>query len=322
MSNKTVSIKKSEEMVNSLEYARQLDNEDKLKCFRDRFLIPKVNGEDAIYFTSNSLGLQPKTTRSYIQEQLDVWADLGVEGHFEAKQPWTTYHEVFPEQLSKIVGCKPKEVVAMGQLSVNLHLLMVSFYQPTKQRFKIICEAKAFPSDQYAIDSQVKFHGFDPPEAIIEVVQRQGEQTIRNEDVIAAIEQHGDAVALVIIGGVNYYSGQVFDMKSITKAAHKVGAFAGFDLAHAAGNIELKLHDWNVDFACWCTYKYLSSSPGGVAGIFIHENHISNKELPRFAGWWGHDKANRFQMGKDFNPIPTADGWRYINGDGVWYSRV
>jgi kynureninase len=301
-------------MINSLEYAQQLDNEDKLKDFRDRFLIPKVNGEESVYFTANSLGLQPKATRDYINEQLDVWAELGVEGHFEGKQPWTTYHEAFPQQLSKIVGCKPNEVVAMGQLSVNLHLLMVSFYRPTKQRFKIICEAKAFPSDQYAIESQVKFHGFHPDEAIIEVVQRQGGHTIRNEDIIAAIRENADTLALVIIGGINYYTGQVFDIKSITEAAHEVGAYAGYDLAHAAGNVELKLHDWQVDFACWCTYKYLNSSPGGVAGIYIHEKHTSNKDLPRFAGWWGHDKGSRFQMGKEFNPIPTADGWQLSNG--------
>jgi kynureninase len=301
-------------MINSLDYARQLDNEDQLKGFRNKFLIPKVNGQEAVYFTANSLGLQPKATKDYLQEQLDVWAELGVEGHFEGKQPWTTYHEAFPQQLSKIVGCKPEEVVAMGQLSVNLHLLMVSFYRPSKQRFKIICEAKAFPSDQYAIESQVRFHGFDPAEAIVEVVQREGEHTIRNEDIIAAIENNAEGVALVLIGGINYYTGQVFDMRAITEAAHKVGARAGFDLAHAAGNIELRLHDWNIDFACWCTYKYLNSGPGGIAGIFIHEKHIANKDLPRFAGWWGHDKGSRFKMGKDFNPIPTADGWQLSNG--------
>jgi kynureninase len=215
--------------------------------------------------------------------------------------------------LSKILGCLEEEVVAMSQLTINLHLLMVSFYKPTKQRYKIICEAKAFPSDQYALQSQVKFHRFDPDEAIIEVTQREGEYIIRNEDIIAAIEEHKDSLALVMIGGVNYYTGQVFNMQSITAAAHKAGAYCGFDLAHAAGNIPLNLHEWKVDFACWCSYKYLNSSPGGVAGIYIHKDHINNKDLPRFAGWWGHDKGSRFTMGKDFNPTPTVEGWQISN---------
>ncbi|HEX8334196.1 MAG TPA: kynureninase [Segetibacter sp.] len=300
-------------MTNSLEYAQQLDQQDKLRDFRQRFYIPVVNGKESVYFNGNSLGLQPKTAKDYINLELEDWAQLGVEGHVHARNPWMVYHEQFSGTLSKILGCLEDEVVAMGQLTVNLHLLMVSFYKPTKQRYKIICEAKAFPSDQYALESQVKFHGFDPADAIIEVTQREGEYIIHNEDILAAIEEHKDSLALVMIGGVNYYTGQVFDMQAITTAAHKVGAYAGFDLAHAAGNIPLQLHDWKVDFACWCSYKYLNSSPGGVAGIYIHQDHIANRELPRFAGWWGHDKGSRFTMGKDFNPTPTVEGWQLSN---------
>ena len=300
-------------MTNTLQYAQQLDKEDALSHFRERFFIPQVNGNDAVYFTGNSLGLQPKTTREYINTELEDWALLGVEGHVHARNPWLSYHEMFPPILSKIIGCKPAEVVVMNQLTVNLHLLMVSFYNPTQERYKIICEAKAFPSDQYAIESQVKFHGLNPADTIVEVRPREGEHCIQHEDIIAAIEQHGDSVALVIFGGVNYYSGQLFNMASITKAAHKTGAFVGFDLAHAAGNVALQLHDWNVDFACWCSYKYLNSGPGGVAGVYIHEKHTANTTLPRFAGWWGTNKADRFKMGPDFDPIPTAEGWQLSN---------
>jgi kynureninase len=265
-------------MINSLEYAQQLDQQDTLRHFRDRFHIPFVNGKESVYFNGNSLGLQPKTAKDYVIQELEDWAQLGVEGHVHARNPWMEYHEQFSGKLSKIIGCLNEEVVAMSQLTINLHLLMVSFYRPTKQRYKIICEAKAFPSDQYALESQVKFHGFDPAEAIVEVAQREGEYIIHNEDVLAAIEEHKDSLALVMIGGLNYYTGQVFDMQAITTAAHNAGAYAGFDLAHAAGNIPLKLHDWKVDFACWCSYKYLNSSPGGVAGIYIHQEHITNKE--------------------------------------------
>lgn len=224
-----------------------------------------------------------------------------------------SYHEIFPKLLSKIVGAKEEELVVMNQLTVNLHLLMVSFYQPTAQRYKIICEAKAFPSDQYALESQVKFHGLNYEDAVIEVAPRAGEHTIRLEDILAVIEQHKDSVALVLFGGVNYYTGQLFNMQAITKVAHSVGAICGFDLAHAAGNIELHLHDWNVDFACWCSYKYLNSGPGGVSGVFIHEKHIANKELNRFAGWWGYKKDTRFKMERGFEPIPTAEGWQLSN---------
>jgi len=298
---------------NTLAFAKQLDEQDALKDFRKKFFIPQHEGKDCVYLTGNSLGLQPKTTSRYVQQELDDWAKLGVEGHFQAKNPWMPYHEIFPKQLSKIVGCKENEVVVMNQLTVNLHLLMVSFYRPTKQRYKIICEAKAFPSDQYAFETQAKYHGFNAADAVIEVALREGEHTLRTEDILAAIKEHGDTTAVVLFGGVNYYTGQLFDMKAITDAAHAVGAYAGFDLAHAAGNVDLQLHDWNVDFACWCSYKYLNSGPGGVAGVYINEKHVANNELPRFAGWWGYKKETRFRMEKGFEAIPTAEGWQLSN---------
>jgi kynureninase len=298
---------------NAIEFAKELDNKDPLKHFREKFFIPQHNGKNCIYLTGNSLGLQAKSTSKYVQQELDDWAKLGVEGHFQAMNPWMPYHEIFTKQLSKIVGCKEHEVVVMNSLSVNLHLLMVSFYRPTKQRYKIICEAKAFPSDQYAFETQAEFHGFNPAEAVIEVSPKEGEHTIRTDDILSVIKKHGDSVALVLFGGVNYYTGQLFDLKAITEAAHSVGAYAGFDLAHAAANVELHLHDWNVDFACWCSYKYLNSGPGGVAGAYIHEKHVSNKEIPRFAGWWGYKKETRFKMEKGFEPIPTAEGWQLSN---------
>jgi len=298
---------------NSLEFAKSLDEKDSLRSFRSKFFIPQHNGHDCVYFTGNSLGLQPKSASQYVQQELDDWAKMGVEGHFQARNPWMPYHEIFPKQLSKIVGCKKNELVVMNSLTVNLHLLMVTFYRPTKDRYKIICEAKAFPSDQYAFESQVKYHGFDPDDAIIEVKPREGEYAIRHEDIVSAIKQSGNQTALVLFGGVNYYTGQLFDLKAITDAAHEVGANAGFDLAHAAGNVELELHDWNVDFACWCSYKYLNSGPGGVAGIYINEKHAANTELPRFAGWWGYTKDTRFKMDKGFEAIPTAEGWQLSN---------
>jgi len=300
-------------MNNSLQFARSLDEQDPLKHYRARFHIPLHNGKETIYFTGNSLGLQPKTTRSYVEQELEDWAKLGVEGHFNARNPWMPYHEIFPTQLSKIVGAMPHEIVVMNQLTVNIHLLMVTFYRPTQQRYKIICEAKAFPSDQYALESQVRIHGFDPDQAIIEIEPREGEHTLRTEDIISTIQQHGNETALVFFSGVQYYTGQVFHMKAITGAAHEVGAFAGFDLAHAVGNIKLHLHDWNADFACWCSYKYLNSGPGGVAGIYIHERFARNTELPRFAGWWGYTKSTRFKMEKGFEAIPTAEGWQLSN---------
>jgi len=298
---------------NTLAFAQKLDEEDPLKDFRDQFYIPIINGKESIYFTGNSLGLQPKTTQDHVLNELEDWANFGVEGHFHARKPWMPYHEIFPKQLSAIIGALPEEVVVMNQLTVNLHLLMVSFYRPTKQRYKIICEAKAFPSDQYAMESQVKYHGFKYEEAVIEVEPRAGEYAIRTEDILSTIQQHGDSVALVLFGGVNYYTGQFFDLEKITIAAHKVGAVAGFDLAHAAGNVKLQLHAWNVDFACWCSYKYLNSGPGGVSGIYIHQKHIADNSIPRFAGWWGYTKDTRFKMEKGFEPIPTAEGWQLSN---------
>jgi len=258
---------------NSLSFAQNLDTQDPLRSFRDKFHFPTFHDKPIRYFTGNSLGLQPKSARNYILEELDAWAEYGVEGHFLAKRPWFSYHENLTEKVAKIVGAKPIEVVVTHSLTTNLHLLMVSFYRPEGKRTKILCEAKAFPSDQYALESQVKFHGLDIEKDLVEVAPRNGEQLIREEDVIAKIEELGDELALVMIGGVNYYTGQLFDMQAITTAGHKVGAVVGFDLAHAAGNINLKLHDWAVDFAAWCGYKYVNSSPGGVSGMFVIECH-------------------------------------------------
>jgi len=301
------------EFKNSLEFAQQLDRQDPLKDFRKRFFIPQHSGKEKIYFDGNSLGLQPKNAKEYVIQELEDWAELAGEGHFTARRPWLPYHEIFPQQLSKIIGCLPEEVVVMNSLTVNLHLLMVSFYRPTKQRYKIVCEAKAFPSDQYAFESQVKYHGFEPGDAIIEVKPRNGEHVIRTEDILSTIKQNSDSIALVLFSGINYYTGQLFEMKTITETGHAAGAVVGFDLAHAAGNIELHMHDWNVDFACWCTYKYLNSGPGSVGGVYIHQKHAGNKELPRFAGWWGYVKETRFQMEKGFHAIPTAEGWQLSN---------
>ncbi len=298
---------------NSLESAKQMDNKDPLKSFREQFYIPIIHGKESIYFTGNSLGLQPKTAQEYILNDLEDWANFGVEGHVHARNPWIKYHEMFPEKLAPILGALEEEIVVMNQLTINLHLLLTTFYQPTEERYKIICEAKAFPSDQYALESQVLLAGLDPKTAIVEVKPREGEYTIRNEDFISAIKEHGKEVLVVIIGGVNYYTGQVFDMKSITVATHEAGAYCGFDLAHGVGNIQLKLHDWDVDFACWCSYKYLNSGPGAVAGAFIHQRHVTDKSLLRLAGWWGTNKESRFKMEKDFDPIPTAEGWQLSN---------
>ena len=300
-------------MQNSLEFALQFDKSDELSDYRQRFHIPTVNGKDALYFTGNSLGLQPKSVKSHLMQELDDWAKFGVEGHFEAKNPWVSYHKILSEPFARLVGAQPNEVVAMNGLSVNLHLMMVSFYQPKGKRTKIICEAKAFPSDQYMLESQVKFHGLNPEETIIEVSPREGEHCIRQEDILSCIEEVGDELALVFWGGVNYYTGQVFDMPKITEVAKGVGAFVGFDLAHGVGNVSLNLHDWGVDFACWCSYKYLNSGPGSVSGIFVHNKHEYNKDLPRFAGWWGHDEESRFLMEKGFVPMKGAQGWQLSN---------
>lgn len=298
---------------NNLSFARKLDREDQLKKFRSQFLIPKVNGKTALYFTGNSLGLQPKSTKSFIYQELVDWAKLGVEGHLHAKRPWLYYHKFTKKALAQIVGAKPSEVVAMNQLTVNLHLMMVSFYRPTKQRYKLIVEAGAFPSDQYAFESQAKFHGLNPEEAIVELKPREGERTLRTEDIVKTIEQHGASIALVLFGAVQYYTGQFFEIEKITSAAHAVGAYAGFDCAHAVGNVELNLHKNNVDFAVWCSYKYLNSGAGSIAGAFVHERHANNNTLPRFAGWWGHHEGERFQMKKGFIPMPGVDGWQLSN---------
>ncbi|HRL71948.1 MAG TPA: kynureninase [Flavobacterium sp.] len=298
---------------NTLEFAKKLDSQDQLHKYQDQFIFPQVNGKKVIYFTGNSLGLQPKRSKEYVDEVMNDWANLAVEGHFYSEKPWWDYHERFANPLSKIVGALPTEVTVMNTLTVNLHLLMVSFYRPTKTRYKIICEEKAFPSDQYMFQSQVHFHGYKPEDAIVEIKRRNGEHNIRLEDVAAKIEEVGEELALVLIGGVNYYTGQVFDMKTITAAGHKAGAYVGWDLAHAAGNIKLELHDWNVDFAAWCSYKYMNSGPGNASGCFIHEKHHNNIDLPRFAGWWGHNKERRFKMEPSFDPIRGADGWQISN---------
>ena len=298
---------------NTLEFAREQDEEDPLKEFRKKFYIPLYHGKPAIYFAGNSLGLQPTHTQDYINNFLQDWANFGVEGHFHGKSPWLSYHEIFPSLLSGLTGALPGEIIVMNQLTVNLHLLFITFYRPGPVRYKILCESKAFPSDQYALESQVRLHGLNPADSIIEIEPREGEASLRTEDILEAINKHSHELAVVFFGGVNYYSGEVIDMKSITRAAHKVGACCGFDLAHAIGNITLKLHEWEVDFACWCSYKYLNSGPGGVAGAYIHERFIGDQTLLRLAGWWGHDKSTRFLMDKGFNPIPTAEGWQLSN---------
>ena len=298
---------------NTREFAQSLDVKDELRNYREEFYFPKVNGKQVIYFTGNSLGLQPKRTKTYVDEVMNDWANLAVEGHFYADKPWWDYQERFAAPLSEIVGAKPSEVGVMNTLTVNLHLLMVSFYNPTPKKYKIICEEKAFPSDQYMFQSQVKFHGFDPKDAIVEIKRREGEANIRIEDILAKIDEVGSELALVLIGGVNYYTGQVFDMKTITAAGQKHGAYVGWDLAHAAGNIKLELHDWNVDFAAWCSYKYMNSGPGNASGFFVHEKHHNDKELKRFAGWYGHNKERRFKMEPDFDPVHGADGWQVSN---------
>jgi kynureninase len=297
---------------NTLAFAQSLDQVDPLRSFRDKFHFPTFHKNEIRYFTGNSLGLQPKSTSNYIQEELDDWAKFGVEGHFLSRRPWYSYHENLTEKVARIVGAKPIEVVVTHSLTTNLHLLMVSFYRPQGKRTKILCETKAFPSDQYALESQVKFHGLSM-DHLVEVGPREGEQLIRIEDILSKIEELGDELALVMIGGVNYYTGQLFDMETITKAGQKVGAIVGFDLAHAAGNINLKLNEWGVDFAAWCGYKYLNSSPGGVSGMFVHERHANNPDLPRFAGWWGYNKEKRFLMEPGFQPMPGAEGWQLSN---------
>jgi kynureninase len=294
----------------SLEFAESLDAHDELKNLRNEFFIPQHNGEDAIYLCGNSLGLQPKKTEQCVSEQLAQWKELAVEGWFHGDNPWLQYHHQLKQPLANLVGAKSDEVTIMNSLTVNLHLLLVSFYKPNGKRFKILMEGGAFPSDQYAVESQVNFHGFEPSQAIIELFPREGEHTLRTEDIISAIEKNADELALVLFSGINYYTGQLFDIEAITKAAHKAGVYAGFDLAHAAGNVPVKLHDWNADFACWCSYKYMNSGPGGISGIFVHEKHFENKELKRFTGWWGYGVGKRFLMTSGFVPAQGAEGWQ------------
>jgi kynureninase len=297
----------------SKDFAINLDAKDKLQSYQEKFHFPlQKNGEKHIYLCGNSLGLQSKNTTEFIQQELEDWKNLGVEGHFHARNPWLPYHEFLSDSYSKILGAKSSEVVAMNTLSVNLHLMMVSFYQPTKKRFKVLMEADAFPSDIYAIESHLKHHNLNPEKAIIRLKPRKNESFIRTKDVEEIIDNDGEEIALIILGGVNYYTGQVFDMKEITKLGHKKGIKVGFDLAHAVGNISLSLHEWNVDFAVWCSYKYLNSGPGSVGGVFIHERHHKSN-LNRFAGWWGHDKVSRFKMPEKFSPIQTAEGWQLSN---------
>ncbi len=296
-------------------FARQQDQQDRLAHFRERFHFPKVNGQEAIYFCGNSLGLQPKSVKDYLDRELANWANLAVDGHFQGEDAWFYVRKKSKPALAEIVGAQEHEVVAMNNLSVNLHLLMVSFYQPTYERYKIIVEAGAFPSDQYMLETQIKFHGLDPLDVLIELKPRPGEHTLRTEDIVEEIRKQGDSLALVNMAGLQYYTGQLFDMKAITEAAHSVGALVGFDLAHAAGNAPLSLHDWDVDFATWCSYKYMNSGPGNVSGIFVHERFAERADLPRFAGWWGHDEGERFKMEKGFVPMYGADGWQLANSN-------
>ncbi len=297
----------------TLDFARQQDAADPLRAYRERFHFPTLGTPELVYFTGHSLGLQPKSVRAAVELELDEWAKYGVEGHFHSTHPWYSYHELLTPAMARLVGAQESEVVCMNSLTTNIHLLFVSFYRPTPARYKIISEAKMFPSDRYLLETQARFHGFDPDDAIIEIGPRNGERLIREEDMLAAIEDHADDLAMVFFGGVNYFTGQLFNMPRLTAAAHAVGAVAGFDLAHAAGNVPLALHDWDVDFAAWCSYKYLNSSPGNVGGIFVHERHGRSFDLPRFGGWWGHDKDTRFQMQPGFQPMEGAEGWQLSN---------
>ena len=297
-----------------LAYAKQLDLEDSLSAYRSQFHIPKdTNGNDLIYLCGNSLGLQPKSTQKYIDQELQDWANLGVEGHLHAKNPWLPYHEFLTESTAALVGAKPIEVVTMNTLTTNLHLMMVSFYQPTKTRWKILIESDAFPSDKYAVESQLRHHGFDDKEGLILWTPRENEELLRYEDLEEILEQQGDEIALIMIGGVNYYTGQFFDLKRITNLGHSYGCVVGFDCAHGAGNVPLNLHDSGADFAVWCTYKYLNSGPGSLSGCFVHERHAYNQDLNRFTGWWSHNKQTRFNMRYEFDVLPGAEGWQLSN---------
>jgi len=299
---------------NSLDFAKQLDQEDPISYLRNEFHIPRdKDGKEWLYFTGNSLGLQPKITSKYIEQELDDWANFGVEGHFEAKNPWLSYHELLTDTMAKVVGAKPVEVVVMNTLTTNLHLLMVSFYQPSKTKYKIIIESDAFPSDRYAVQSQLSFHGFDPEEALIEWKPKEGKELLELEDLKSILDSQGDEVALLLIGGVNYYTGQYLDIKKIAELGHAKKCMVGIDLAHGAGNIQPNLHDSSIDFAAWCTYKYLNSGPGSLSGLFVHEKHAQRKDLPRFAGWWNHNKETRFNMRQPFDVMSGAEGWQLSN---------
>jgi len=295
-------------------FAIYADKQDPLKNFRDRFHIPKdKNGKEVIYFAGNSLGLQPKAVRSYVEQELKDWEMLGVEGHLHAKNPWLPYHEFLTDQTAEITGALPEEVINMNSLTVNLHLLFTSFYRPTVNRNKIVIESTAFPSDHYAVQSQIKFHGFDPEVSLVEVKPRNGENFVRTEDIEEYIETNGDEISLLWFSGVNYYSGQCFEIERIVKACRKKNITAGFDLAHSVGNVELKLHEWDVDFAVWCNYKYMNGGPGAIGGAFVHKKHLDDNSLPKFLGWWGHDKKTRFLMEHKYIPIPTAESWQLSN---------
>jgi kynureninase len=302
------------EFKSTKDFALELDANDPLRHYREKFHIPqKQSGGDVIYFAGNSLGLKPKTVRAYVEQELKDWETMGVEGHMHAKNPWLPYHEFLTNQTARLVGAIPEEVVNMNSLTVNLHLMMVSFYRPSKERFKILIEANAFPSDHYAVQSQIKFHGYDPADALIEMKPREGETTIRTEDIESYINANGDSIALVMFSGVNYYTGQAFEFERITKSGHAKGCMVGFDLAHAAGNLQLKLHDWDIDFAVWCSYKYLNGGPGAIAGAFVHKKHLLDMNIPKFWGWWGQDKATRFLMHHNYQPIPTVESWQLSN---------
>ena len=298
------------------EFALQLDRQDAFRSFRDKFHLPLgSNGQPLIYFVGNSLGLMPKSARQIVEQELDDWAKLGSGAHSHAVTPWYSYHETVREPLARLVGAQPIEVVCMNSLTVNLHLMMATFYRPSPSRFKVLMEEPAFPSDTYAVKSQIEHHGFDPGEALIQARPRDGEFTVRHEDILTLIEKHGDEIALVLFAGVNFFTGQLFDIRELTRAAQTKGCKVGIDLAHAVGNVPLALHDWNVDFAAWCSYKYLNAGPGSAAGVFVHERHATNRDLPRLAGWFGNDPATRFrmQLEPDFIPVPSADAWQVSN---------
>ncbi|WP_158847399.1 kynureninase [Algibacter sp. L1A34] len=297
-----------------LEFAKEQDQTDILKSYRTKFHLPKnKNGEALIYMTGNSLGLQPKSTKEYINQELEDWANLGVEGHFEAKNPWLPYHEFLTESMANVVGAKPTEVIVMNTLTANLHFMMVSFYRPTKKRHKILIESDAFPSDKYAVESQLRHHGYNDKDGVVLWKPRKSEELLNYDDLEDILKTQGDEIALIMIGGINYYTGQFFDLKRIATLGHKYGCNVGFDCAHGAGNVELNLHDSGADFAVWCTYKYLNAGPGSLGGCFVHERHAHNKELNRFTGWWSHNKKTRFNMRSEFDQLPGAEGWQLSN---------